>query len=156
MGQTKPLMNKKVFDTALLYERMHPAGFYEAAINAYDRGDKYGGAFLYYLGQLRYKYYCHANPEVEEDGDKAVLASLNSVVGEEINFFLGGHADNYAIVLDSVLAWDKRHEYTFYPKKKSPAKHKEILDGLTKLRNYIVANKASIEEQNAAARKERH
>ena len=144
-GQGK-LFSKEVFDTALRCEKEHPTSFYTAAGSFYGKGDKYGASFLFYLGQLRYRYYVSANPDVKEDGDKAILASLNSVLGDEINFFLGDHFDNYIIVLDSVIAWDKRHDYTFYPKKKDPQAHDDILDGLVKLRAYVIDNKEKLIE----------
>jgi hypothetical protein len=155
MGQSKPLLTKKVFDTALLREKGHPAEFYASAGSFYQKGDKFEAAFLFYLGQLRYRYYVNANPEVTEDGDKAILASLNSIYGEEINFYLGGHLDKYIVVLDSVLAWDKRHEFEYFPKKKNPAKHKEILDGLLDFRKYILKNKDEIAAQHAEEVKNR-
>ena len=79
-GQDK-LLGKQVYDTAATCEKAHPSGFYSSAASFYAKGDKYGAAFLFYLGQLRYRYYCAANPNLPPDGDRAIMASLNSTVG---------------------------------------------------------------------------
>ena len=146
-GQGK-LLGKQVYDTAAACEKDHPAGFYSSAASFYAKGDKYGAGFLFYLGQLRYRYYCAANPNLPPDGDRAIMASLNSTVGEEINFYLGGHVDEYLQIVDAVIAWNKTHEYEYFPKTKDPKDAKKILDGLVKLRDYVAGHKKEMTAQH--------
>ncbi len=147
------LLSKKLFDTAAMLENNHPADFYNSAASFYSKDAKYDAAFLFYLGQLRYRYYLGTHPDLPPDGDAAIFASLNSTIGFEINFFLGSHVNDYVTELDSVLAWDKRHDYRFYSKTKDPDKQKQILEGLIKLRKYITENKKLITEENKKVRK---
>ena len=139
---------KQANDTAAACEKAHPSGFYSSAASFYAKGDKYGAGFLFYLGQLRYRYYIKANPNLPKDGDPAILASLNSTIGQEINFFLGGHVDEYLKVIDAVLAWDTTHDFTYFSKKKDPEGAKGILEGLVKLRDYVASHKKEIETKN--------
>ncbi len=142
------LLGKQVYDTAAACEKGQPTGFYSSAASFYAKGDKYGAGFLIYLGQLRYRYYCVANPDLPSDGDPAVLASLNSTVGQEINFYLGGHVNEYLQVLDAVLAWNKAHEFEFFPKTKDPKDAQKILEGLIKLRDYVAGHKKEITDKH--------
>ncbi len=138
-------LSKEVLELASKLEEQHPFEFMKEAANFYAKDKLNDAGFLFYLGQLRYKYYISANPDVK-DADKALFASLQSNIGMEINFALGANLDNYLSIIDHVISWDEKHDYKFYSKTKSPDNHKEILDGLIKLRKYIVENKTELNQ----------
>ncbi len=55
----------------------HPAAYYLIAAKLFkDPATKQEGLFWFYVGQIRYRYYLAANPDLPRDGDPALPASL--------------------------------------------------------------------------------
>jgi hypothetical protein len=148
------LLRKEVFDTARACEYLHPAEFMMHAGSFWAKGDKFGGAFLYQLGELRYRFYLWVTPGLDPTGDPAIFSSLHEVMGGEINFYLGGHTDTDIIILDSVLAWQRTHEYHFCPKRKNPGAYDSLVTGFRGMRDYILKNKQEILSENRKRQKE--
>ncbi len=134
--------------TALRLEKEHPAGFFEEAAQEFKVGKIHDAGFLFYLGQLRFKYYLKSNPDLSPSGDPALYGALFSTVGGALNPELIKDYDGYLSILDSVIAWDKNHDFEFFSKTKFPDKQKETLDGLIKYRQYVVDNKKELIESS--------
>ena len=139
--------NNDIYTVVEKLEMEHPSGFFKEAGKRFTAGEKNDAAFLFYLGELRYKYYLSANPNFQPDGEPAVYSSLQSSLGEEINYSLNDSVDNYISIMDSVISWDKSHDFIFFSKSKFPEKHQEILNGLIELRQYVFDNKEDIIKQ---------
>lgn len=144
------LFNQEVVNKVATLEKVHPVSFFEEAGKYYKNGNLNESALLFYVGQLRYRYYILAHPDTKPDGDKAIFASLQNVLGQQINYQLGENVDNYIKILEAIIDYSNENDYQFYSNKESPENYEKVIGGLIKLKNYIIANK----EQFIAKRKE--
>ncbi len=103
--------------------------------------------YWFYRGQLRYRIYLSAHPELPPDGEPAISASMNSMLGEPINRYAFGDISKLAATLGRVLAWHDANDDPFTPKAKFAAAHKQQRDGLAELRAKILAERGAIHEQ---------
>ncbi|MBZ5488988.1 hypothetical protein HW452_15800 [Halomonas aquamarina] len=108
----------------------HPAEYYQYAAELFSKGDQEEAAFWFYAGQLRYRIHLTARPDLPPSGDPALFASLHSVVGQQINGYLGGEPDIWKATIKRVLAWDEATENAFTPKREYPEAHAEQRQGL--------------------------
>ena len=128
-------------------EARHPADYYKLAAKLFQDGStKQEAVFWFYVGQLRYRYYLAANPNLKPDGDPAVFASLSEVVGRPINEFAGGKPDLWIGEINHALDWDAAHENRFTSKNKSPDNYRQIRDGLIAMRDQLSAMKDKLPE----------
>lgn len=128
-------------------EQKHPAEYYKLAARLFaDPSSKPEALFWFYVGQIRYRYYLAASPDLPPDGDPALFASLSEVVGRPINEYAGGKPDLWIAEINHALAWDEKHENGFTPKAKSPDKYRQIRAGLVSMRDQLVAMKDKLPE----------
>ncbi len=128
-------------------EGRHPADYCKLAAKLFqDPSTKKEAVFWFYVGQLRYRYYLAANPDLKPDGDPAVFASLSEVVGRPINEFAGGKPDLWIAQINHALEWDATHENTFTPKSKAPESYQQIRSGLVAMRDQLSAMKDKLPE----------
>ncbi|MEN9907690.1 MAG: hypothetical protein RLZZ540_831 [Bacteroidota bacterium] len=144
------LFNQEVMTKIAMLEKTHPVSFFEEAGKYYKNGNVNESALLFYVGQLRYRYYILAHPDTKPDGDKAIFASLTNVLGQEINYKLGENVENYIKIVEATIDYSKQSDYQFYSIKESPVNYEKVINGLIGLKNHLVANK----EQFIAKRKE--
>ena len=111
-----------------------------------DSATKQEAVFWFYVGQLRYRYYLAANPDLPRDGDPAVFASLSEVIGRPINEYAGGKPDLWIAEINHALEWDAAHDNGFTPKSKSPDNYRQIRAGLVALRDHVVSIKDKLPE----------
>ena len=123
-------------------EAKHPVAYYTLAAKLFkDSSTKQEAVFWFYVGQLRYRHYLAANPDLPPDGDPALFASLSEVIGRPINEFAGGKPDLWIGEIDHALAWDAAHENGYTSKSKAPDKYRQIRAGLVAMRAQLVAMK---------------
>lgn len=128
-------------------EAKHPADYYRLAIKLFqDPATKQEAVFWFYVGQIRYRYYLAANPNLKPDGDPALFASLSEVVGRPINEFAGGKPDLWIGEINHALQWDAAHDNGFTPKSKAPESYQQIRSGLVAMRDQLSAMKAQLPE----------
>ncbi|MEP6809908.1 MAG: hypothetical protein ABI992_06670 [Chthoniobacterales bacterium] len=128
-------------------EGRHPADYYKLAAKLFqDASTKQEAVFWFYVGQLRYRYYLAANPELKPDGDPAVFSSLSEVIGRPINEFAGGKPDLWIGEINHALEWDAAHENGFTAKSKAPDKYQQIRAGLVAMRDQLSAMKTKLPE----------
>ncbi|WP_447926859.1 hypothetical protein [Vreelandella sp. EE27] len=128
-----PVFSDTVTDTTFApgdASSSHPAEYYQYAAELFSRGDKEEAAFWCYAGQLRYRIHLTARPDLPPSGDPALFASLHSVVGEQINEYLGGEPAIWKATIERVLEWDEMVENAFTPKSEYPEAHAEQRQGL--------------------------
>ncbi len=128
-------------------EGRHPADYYRLAAKLFrDAASKQEAVFWFYVGQIRYRYYLAANPDLKPDGDPAVFASLSEVIGRPINEFAGGKPDLWIGEINHALDWDAAHENKFTPKNKAPDKYQQIRSGLVGMRDQLAGMKSKLPE----------
>ncbi len=128
-------------------EARHPADYYKLAAQLFaDAATKQEAVFWFYVGQLRYRYYLAANPNLPRDGDPAVFSSLSEVIGRPINEYAGGKPDLWIAEINHALEWDAAHDNTFTAKTKAPQQYREIRAGLVGMRDQLAGMKDKLPE----------
>ncbi len=122
----------------------HPSSYYLYASRLWNEGKSDDAVFWFYGGQLRFRFHLRANPKLPPDGDPALFASFQAVLGEPINLYVGGDPKKWIAQIDRVLAWDEKTANGFTSKKSHAAELAEIRTGLVKLRDHIATNQDSI------------
>lgn len=135
----------QIFTIANKLDKKHPSQYFDEMAN-YLSKEKYNEAtFLFYLGQMRYKYYNSANPKYQSGNDGALLASLLIVLGEPVNLYARTNSDNFINILSLTKDYFKNNDYKFYPKKKNEEKYNLQIQNVDKLIETIENEKSSLE-----------
>lgn len=140
-------LKASVYVVAENLEKQHPVVFFEEAGKRLANGQTNDAGFLYYLGSLRYRYYLISNPDFNPSGEPAIFSSMKYIIGEQVNTALRENIDSLIVILDSVICWDKRHDYIYFSKTKHPEKHQEVLNGLIDLRKEVSDNKKNMKRK---------
>jgi hypothetical protein len=122
----------------------HPASYYAYAKRLFAQGRKDDAVFWFYVGQLRYRFYLLANPQLPRDGDPAVMASLNATIGQSINEWAGGDPKSWAANMERALQWDAKNDNGFTSKTANERQWKEIRAGLVALQDQVIRDEAKI------------
>jgi hypothetical protein len=115
----------------------HPLEFYELAGEKYKEGKKDEAAILFYIGKIRFRYYLESDTSKLARDQAVVFHALNSVLGNEINLYLGGNPKNWCRVIDSAMVWENNHDNLFTPKDINPKAYSKIIQGLSDLKKYV-------------------
>lgn len=142
-GQTK--IDRETLDSQIASGLIdqHPASYYTLAMQLWLTGRKDESVFWLYAGQLRYRFYLLAHPEVPQPPYPA----LQDAVGGPINLYAGGDVDKWISQINSVLDWDARTPNLFTSKTEYSVALEEVRKGLLDLGTYLVANKDSLRKQ---------
>lgn len=127
--------------------RAHPVEYYEYAVRLFESGRKDDAVFWFYVGQLRYRFHLSANPNLPEDRDPAVFASLNDGIGRSINEYAGGNPATWVLAIDRALAWDRTTPNYFTSKQRFSKQYSDIRTGLGKLREMIQSDAQNIKNE---------
>ena len=122
----------------------HPAEYYKSAADLFGGGRRDDAVFVFYLGQLRYRVHLVARPDLRPDGDPALFASLQEVMGRPINEYAFGDIPALARTLEAVLAYDGANPDRFTPPAQFGAAHADIRRGLEGMRDLILRDAESI------------
>ena len=114
-----------------------PFEFYQPAAEHLNEGRLPEAGFLFYLAQMRIRYYLACHPDLPEDGANALFTSLNYTVGAEINAALQQDTELYLRVLDAAIAYSEEENGGFYPRAENPEQYDRILTGLRGLRDTV-------------------
>lgn len=123
----------------------HPAEMMQYAAEVFPQ-DREEGVFWFYLGQLRYRAFLSANPDLEPSGDPAAFSALMATLGPPINEWAFGDIDGLAATIDRVLAFDAAHP--------DPALPSAVVEatraGLAQMRAQVLAQAGEIRAQREA------
>jgi hypothetical protein len=131
-------------------EQQHPAAFYVLAAKLFEAGEKDEAVFWFYTGQLRYRCYLAANPDLDPSGDPALFGALSVQVGEPLNVYAFGDVPRLAATITRALDWDAAHTDGSTDRSAHAAACAEVRNGLVELREHVLAN----QDQIAQSRKE--
>ncbi|MEM7727452.1 MAG: hypothetical protein AAF208_13970 [Cyanobacteria bacterium P01_A01_bin.45] len=123
----------------------HPAYYYQQAQKLFAQGNKDQAAFVFYLGQLRYRFLLQTNQS--EKGALILFNTLQETVGRPINKYLATKPDNWIRIIDQVLVWEGQNPNSFTDESKFRNQYIQTTQGLHKLRDYIEQNKQKIIKQ---------
>ncbi|MGQ8367283.1 hypothetical protein [Glaciecola sp. 1036] len=130
-------------------ESKHPATYLILAAKLFGEDEKNEAVKWYYVGQIRFRAYLMANPELEPSGDPALYSSLKYMIGSPINEYAGSDPDNWVALIDSALIWHAEKPNHFTPKDTNKEIYKEIENGFNEIRNRVESSKDEIRKQRA-------
>lgn len=84
----------------------HPLAMFQTAIEVFEAGQKEEAVYLFYLGQLRWRRYINARPNLPPDQDRALFAAMQDVIGRPINEWAFGDMDWLIATLRALDAHD--------------------------------------------------
>ena len=129
---------------------LHPSGIYMLSGKLLKNGNKDDSVFWFYVGQLRYRVYLAANPNLDPSGDPALFGSLNATLGQSINEYAGGNPDTWVKQIEKAKKWDADNPNKLTPKENNALAYNQVLSGLDQMIKHIGQNKDSIRKQRAA------
>ncbi|WP_286266989.1 hypothetical protein [Thalassotalea atypica] len=127
----------------------HPISYITLASKLLNEGKLDEAAKWYYVGQMRFRAYLMANPNLEKSGDPALYGSLKYVVGTPINEYAGQNPDNWVKLIEESIKWHSDNPNGFTPKSTNKEIYKEVEANFFKFRDYVLENKEKIREQRA-------
>jgi len=139
-------ISENVLSISRTLDKRKPVDFFEKAAEFMDLGKYNDASFLYYLGDLRYRYYNSVNPKYSKSNDGALLASFNYALGEPIGYYLRSNVDNFIGILKKCSDYQLTNDYEFFSKKKDPSKYLEQADRLSKVIIDLETNKKTYQE----------
>jgi hypothetical protein len=119
---------------------LHPAEYLRRAAKLLRSGEYDKAVFWFYVGQLRYRVYLAARPDLPKDGEPALFSSLMDVVGKPVNRYAFGDIPALARTVDEVLAWDAAAPDGLTPKSKFENERASVRAGLAAMRNEMLAS----------------
>lgn len=125
----------------------HPAVTYAYAKRLFEQGRRDNAVMWFYVGQLRFRFHLRANPSLPRDGEPALMASLNSTIGQTINEWAGGSPKSWAASIEQALAWDLAHENSITSKQVHSQALEDTRTGLASLRESILSSEENIRTQ---------
>ncbi|MDQ0475676.1 hypothetical protein [Chryseobacterium sp. MDT2-18] len=132
-------LSKVKFDKTTIFkatknlDKKHPSQYFDQ-MAIYLSKEKFNEAsFLFYLGQMRYRYYNAANPKYQLGNDGALFASLKAVLGEPIDLYIKNDVNNYIEILKLAKNYFAENDYRFFSKKKSEQKYRDQIKNMDDL-----------------------
>jgi len=134
-------------------DKLHPASYYGSVGEQMQLSHFNEAAFLFYIANLRYRYYNASNPGYSPSGDGALAASMSYVFGEMVGMYLKTNVTNFIAILKKSVDWCETHDYPFFPRSKSPDKYAQQIAALKKAIADLETNKVKYQATWDAERK---
>ncbi len=129
------LVSAEAIGKAQEAETDHPSGFY-TSVGVYMDKEAYEDAgFLFYLGQLRYRYFLACYPD--HDDERAIFATLHNLHSAKLDSVLMEDQSKYAELLDAVIQYSEHQDYFFCPKSKNKQAYQETVGSLIQFREEL-------------------
>lgn len=84
----------------------NPSDYYVYASRLLHEGDQEAAAFWYYVGEIRYRFYLAANPNLSPSGSPALFSSLHESVGSVVSKWARANLAAATNQLQRALNWD--------------------------------------------------
>ncbi len=143
----KALADQSVAELRAGITDKHPATYMVLAARLFQQGDKPEAVKWFYVGQIRYRAFLKANPDLDPSGDPALFASLMESVGRPLNEYIGGDVDQWVATIDDAIDWHDSHPDGFLGKDQHRALYASVIAGLKDMRDEIAASKDEIRRQ---------
>jgi hypothetical protein len=127
-------------------DKRKPVDYFLKAAEMFEKGKYNDASFLYYIGDLRYRYYNSVNPKYSKSDDGALHSSFNYVLGEPIGYYLRANVDNFIGILKKCSDYQSTNDYQFYSRNKDPNKYLEQADKLSKIIADLETNRKTYQE----------
>jgi len=104
----------------------------------WEANDRELSAYVYFVGQIRYRTYLMANPDLSKDRDLALHGSLTDQGDYRIFEWVRGLGTQAGLldIIDQALRWHTENDDQLTPKSNNAQAHKVVHDGLIALRSH--------------------
>ena len=106
---------------------------YQRAAELFNAGERVQAGCVMYRGQFRARLMLLVEPDLPEDGARALFASLNETVARPINQWLGGDRNDWIAAMTCARNWAATNSDPDYPRRRHSAAHAQVLAGLDDL-----------------------
>ncbi|MET0280232.1 MAG: hypothetical protein ABW278_03780 [Steroidobacteraceae bacterium] len=129
----------------------HPMAYFAYAIKLF-KAKKYDPAVQwFYVGQIRYRQYLLANPELPATGDPAQYKDIvEGGFGKAVSDYSGGNVRIWTQTIDDALAWDQKSPNNSVSKETYAAQWQQARAEVTKERDRIKKSEAQIKAERAS------
>ncbi len=131
-------------------DALPPAGLYTLAARLFADGRRVEAVRWLYVAQIRAHYRLATAPDLPEDGEPALYASLQDTVGRPINEWAFGDVPALGARMQEALDWDAAHPPQPVPRGADHQAWQQVRDGLAKLRTEVLAQATDIRRQRSA------
>ncbi|WP_432460681.1 MULTISPECIES: hypothetical protein [unclassified Agarivorans] len=139
--------NHQLADLVAGIQDKHPSRYLELAGILFQQGYKRQAVKWFYVGQIRYRAYLKARPDLDPSADAALFASLMDTLGRPLNEYIAGDVDEWVEVINQAIDWHHSHADGFLGKASNQAVYAAVLNGLVGMRDHIAVNKDAIRRQ---------
>lgn len=94
----------------------HPMAYFLYTAKLFRAGKQDLATRWYYVGQIRFRQYLLAHPELPAEGDPALLADVNKNFGPAITDWSGGNIRIWLQTIRDALSWDAANPNNFTSK----------------------------------------
>jgi len=94
----------------------HPMAYFLYAAKLFRAGKQDLAVRWYYVGQIRFRQYLLANPDMPASGDPAQFDNVNKNFGPPITDWAGGNIRIWLQTIKEALAWDAANPNNFTSK----------------------------------------
>jgi len=133
-------------------DKLLPSEYFTESIHLFEADKFEDASVVYYIGFLRHKYCCNADPSYAPNYDWSVAESMQATYGKKIILFLKTNIDRYIAVFNSATDYCQKNDYLFYPKQKNIEKYNRSIDALINLKSDYSKNKDAYIKQWTAER----
>lgn len=130
-------------------EGQHPGEYFRRAKELFEAGRRDDAVFALYFGQLRYRRFLAARPELPKDRDPALFSALMSTVAAPINAYALGNIRAMTRCIDAILVHDRRSPDSATPETKFAEAHRVSREGLERVKADILKDRALIRAERA-------
>ena len=128
----------------------HPVAYLMLSAHLLNEENYEDATAWFYVGQIRFRTYLVANPELDPSGDPALFAALMESIGTPINEYAGGDIDFWISSIEKALTWHDENDDGFLGKAKHQEVYAEITTGLIEMKEEISASRDEIMKQRIA------
>jgi len=116
----------------------HPGKQFKEFFELWRAGDRELSVYVYFVGQIRFRTYLMANPDLPKSRDPAAFQSLSYLADTKINQWVHEHGKlkDLVSIIDHALHWHAQSDDVLTTKSAHPTAHKEVREGLLRLRSF--------------------
>lgn len=140
-------INPATYRIADSLDALHPTAYYEKAADYLGKSKFNDAAFLYFVGNSRYKYFNSVNPDYQASGDGALKTALGAMLGEPIGMYLKTNIDNFISILKSSAEYYSVNNFKYYSKEKDVEKFELVSNNLLKQISDLQKNRKKYEKE---------
>ena len=128
----------------------HPMAYLLYAVKLFKAGKQDDATLWYYVGQIRFKQYLLAHPDLPEKGDPALFEQANKAFGPAITDWAGGNIRVWLQQIRDALQWDADNPNNFTSKETYAAQLKQARDEVSATYDTIKRTQNAIKADRAA------